>query len=190
MVKLTKCSKDDCNNLTKDVLSEYGTYCFQHSNMTHKPRVLVKATNKVGELASTTMVFSTKVQYMDVGEKVRSTVSPVRRIPPPVRKTVTEILASETDNIYDTMECCVCDDKVLGSMSMKCGHVVCGECLDLVRNSRCPVCLKKMEGPLITEYVVEDIREREKEDMRSRENEDATAAKLAELGMNPNTFYF
>jgi hypothetical protein len=73
---------------------------------------------------------------------------------------------------------------------MKCGHVVCGECLDLVRNSRCPVCLKKMEGPLITEYVVEDIREREKEDMRSRENEDATAAKLAELGMNPNTFYF
>jgi hypothetical protein len=91
------------------------------------------------------------------------TSSPEKKVKAKVKK-IPFIFDSQNENSIDKMECCSCDYKDFISNKMKCGHLICLDCLDHVRQDTCPVCDEIMEGPLLTEEILTEINYKIKED--------------------------
>ena len=118
------------------------------------------------------------VKVLNISSSQKKVKSQIRKIPSLV-----------SENKYDIMDCCVCDTSHSISNKMKCGHLLCEECLDHIRSLKCPVCKEELSGPLLSDEIAEDIGKRYKEDIEERGAEDETMAYLASLGYNPNELY-
>lgn len=188
-MSLTKCMAGDCSNLTVSKIEQYGTYCFLHSFMTKKPNILMErhSKNYYSAVASQTILLPTepleKPIIMETVKREKHTISPVRKAPLPSLNKYQEY------GFCNCIKCCVCEEMASSNDKMDCGHMVCNECLDFVRSMKCPVCRKRMSGPLITEEVIKDIEKREMQDMREKELEDLNTAEMVAMGLNANEFY-
>lgn len=184
----TLCMVKDCSNLTNENYSEYGTFCFQHSNLTYEPqnfskqKVFDKLTSVSISLGDLKKPFSS-VSIFESSQKYRKVKSQEKKIP--------VILDSSKikNTSYEQMSCCVCDEKDLINNKMNCGHLVCEECLDHIRSMKCPLCKCIMEGNLINDDIITEIESRYREDIEERGAEDETMAYLASIGYNPNELY-
>ena len=188
-MSLTKCMAPDCSNLTDSNFEQYGTYCFLHSFMTKKPNILTErhSKNYYSAVATQTILLPTepldKPIITETVSKEKHSVSPVRKAPLPIHNKKTEY------GSCNAIKCCVCENLNCNDDKMECGHMVCNECLDFVRSMKCPVCRKRMSGPLIVQEVVKDIEKKEMEDVREQELENLNAAEMVAMGFNANEFY-
>ncbi len=178
----------DCSNLTNENYSEYGTFCFQHSNLTYEPQI--HSTKKVFDKLSSVSISLgdlskpfNSASILESSHKSRKVKSEEKKIPIVLDNTIIK------KPIYDTMSCCVCNENDFINNKMKCGHLVCEECLDHMRSMKCPLCKIIMEGSLLNDNIVEDIEKRYREDIEMRGAEDETMAYIASLGYNPNDLY-
>jgi hypothetical protein len=179
-MKYTLCMYNDCNNLTTDILEEYGTYCFQHTQYTNDP-IKYKKSN-ISNITPVTISMGSMNKPFE-SSIIYSSSKPERKVKS-VKLKVPFIL-----NKKDEMECCVCEDMMNIDNKMNCGHLVCDDCLDHIRTMKCPICKEMMEGPLLKDEVVEEIMLRNKEDIEERGMEDDSVALIASMGYNPNNFY-
>jgi hypothetical protein len=176
----TLCMYKDCNNLTTDSLSEYGTYCFQHSQYTKEP---VKFKNEsIRPLSSVTISLGSMNKPFE-SSVIYSSSKPERKV-----KSMTKKIPFLVDK-NDKMECCICDDEMNVENKMSCGHLVCDDCLDHIRTMKCPICKENMNGPLLTNEVIDEIMLKNREDLEERGMEDESLALIASMGYNPNSFY-
>jgi len=106
-------------------------------------------------MSSHVLMTSTKNDFIPISTKNRSIKSVIRKAPLP--KIEDKIFVKESSN---NLICCKCEDVFNMNIRMKCGHFVCSDCLDMVTKIECPVCNTIMEGPLITEELINDIDKR------------------------------
>ena len=157
-MNLTKCMANECSNLTTDQIIEYGTYCFKHSFMTHKPETIKnKDVVLTNTLITRNVVLGNRPRVVEKVLKERKFISPVRRAPLPVHSL---------PNLNEIMECCVCNSHDLDKNKMRCGHLICCDCLDHVRCMKCPQCYNQLEGPLLDSSIETLISQREVEDTK------------------------
>jgi hypothetical protein len=159
-MKLVKCDKEDCHNITTAQVPQYGTFCFAHSTMTYKPRVLIKKERELPVLSPSLMVFNSESKFVALKSSKRMVKSSIRKIPQPIK------LEKILDSKYDIIPCGYCEDFGSIKYTMKCGHYICSDCLSLIRISLCPICEQFIEGELVSEEILSDIIEREREDMK------------------------
>lgn len=155
MCSLIKCDAKKCSNLTVDTYSEYGCYCFIHSAMTHKPRTLDLKEDSFNIMSSHVLMTNTKNEFISISSKNKSIKSMIRKAPLPKINTKNSSIES-TNNLI----CCKCDDVFNINARMKCGHFICSDCLDMVIKIECPVCDSVMEGPMVTEELINEIDKR------------------------------
>ncbi len=152
-MKLTPCSAPKCINLTYDTFSEYGTFCFLHSRLSFEPNVLVKEEEDTNSVTQRVILMNTKVPtILEINEPTKLVPSEVRRAPVP-----------KSGYSKLKVECCICTEKNPAEKKMKCGHLLCEECLDMIKTTDCPECNEKIEGEFITEEMLNDIKYREQE---------------------------
>lgn len=184
-MSFTSCMVKECPNLTTNDFSEYGTYCFKHSNLTNSP------------LSNKEVLFNTKLKPITISlgklnrpfESVHiySSSKPERRVKSSERKIPIVLDSHRILKMnYETINCCVCENKDVITNKMKCGHLLCSECLDHVRSLDCPLCEQEMEGPLLTNNVLDEIELKYMEDINERGEKDKTMSNLALLGYNPD----
>lgn len=180
----TSCMVRECSNLTLNEHSEYGTYCFQHSNLTISP-ILPKNVEFTSKLKSITISLG-KVNKPFEPVHIYSSSRPERKTKSSQKK-IPIVLDSnrKLKNVYEKMNCCVCKNKDLISNKMKCGHLLCIDCLDHIRTMKCPLCYEEMDGLLLTKDVKKEIEIKYREDIIERGEEDLTMSNLALLGYNP-----
>jgi hypothetical protein len=177
----------DCVNLTTNDFSEYGTYCFQHSNLTNPP-ITFKELSFTTKLKPMTVSLGNLNKPFD-SVHIYSSSRPEKKVRSSERKIPVVLDSHKMIKMnYETMSCCVCENKDLITNKMKCGHLVCRECLGDIRHFTCPLCEEEMKGPLLTENVLEEIGVKYREDINERGEEDETMKNLALLGYNPEDF--
>ena len=160
-MKLVKCDKENCHNITTSEISEYGNYCFAHSALTHKPRILIRREREAPILTPSMMVFNADTKFVSLKTKKRLVNSAVRKAPLPQKIT------TESNLNFNVLECCYCRELGPDKYRMKCSHYICSDCLSLIRISLCPVCEEPIEGTLVSEKILADIIEREREDYKA-----------------------
>lgn len=160
-MKLVKCDKEKCHNITTAEISEYGNYCFAHSALTHKPRALIRQEREAPLLTPSMMVFNSENKFISVKSKQRLVNSAVRKAPLPRKTEAVSKLQ------YNILECAYCSELGPEKYRMKCGHYICSDCLSMIRTSLCPVCEEPIEGSLVSEEILGDIIEREREDFKN-----------------------
>ncbi len=176
-MELTVCIADKCRNVTKNISGEYGTYCFLHTYLTHKPRIYTKNDLLIAnesEVTSQTILFNnnqndnpSKIVAFNTAEK--KIKSPIRLLPTPHPSKKTKVSLKNDIQTTEHMECCSCSDMHHMEHKMKCGHLVCDECVEHLRNSDCPSCGEILEGPLMVPEMVEEISKRYVNDMKEKE---------------------
>ena len=159
-MNLVKCDKENCNNITTNGYSEYGTYCFAHAALTHKPRLIGKQKREYPLLTPSIMIYQEDVKFVSIKSKRSNVKSMVRKAPLP--KT-TQGKSVETE--FKPLECAYCNELGPEKYRMKCSHFICSDCLTLIRTSLCPICQEPIEGVLVSKEVLSDIIEREYEDI-------------------------
>ena len=173
----TVCTADNCRNITKNVSGEYGTYCFAHTSLTHKPRIYTKndlmITNE-SEVTSQTLLFTnsksdnpTKIVAFNTAEK--KIKSPIRLLPTPHPSKKLKASLKKDIQAVEHMECCSCSEMHHMEHKMKCGHLVCDDCVEHLRNTECPSCGENLEGPLMVPEMLEEINKRYVNDMKEKE---------------------
>jgi hypothetical protein len=158
-MNLVKCDKEQCHNITTANISEYGTYCFAHSAMTYKPRILNKREREAPVLSPSLMVFNAD-KFISIKSSKKLVKSTIRKVP------MLSKIDATAENIYDFLECGYCSELGPTKYSMKCGHYICSDCLSMIRTSLCPICEQFINGELVSEEILSDIIEREREDLR------------------------
>lgn len=186
-MQYTLCMFKDCSNISTNNFSEYGTYCFLHSNSTLEPR---KNTDNIMNKLSSVTISMGNLNNKNESVQMYSSSLPEKKVKSKVRNTPV-VLDRKNKNysIHETMECCICEERTPITDKMKCGHLLCLECLDHIRSFFCPVCRDELEGPLLTDEILTEIDIKYREDMEIRGCEDQTMAYLASLGYNPNSLY-
>jgi hypothetical protein len=159
-MNLVKCDKENCHNITTNGYSEYGSYCFAHAALTHKPRLLGKQKREYPLLSPSIMVYGKNVEFLSMKSKRSTIKSLVRKAPLP---KITQDMNTETE--YKPLECAYCDELGPEKYRMKCSHYICSDCLSLIRTSLCPICNEPIEGTLVSTEILSDIVEREYEDI-------------------------
>ncbi len=153
-MELTKCMAPECKNLTTKLYSEYGTFCFQHSYMTMDPNP--KKTEIVKPVLSEVALLNGKnAEFMILDVKENHVTATTRKAP---------LFSKHKINEMESINCCLCNQTCHLNDKMKCGHIVCDDCLDVVRSMKCPCCDNDMVGNLLTPFNIEQIKTRERED--------------------------
>lgn len=159
-MNLVKCDKENCHNITTSNIDEYGTYCFAHSAMTHKPRILIKREREIPVLSPSLMVFNSTNKFVSIKSSRVLVKSAIRKVPMPSKIDIVG------ENKYDFVQCGYCGELGPVKYRMKCGHYICSDCLSMIRTSLCPICEQFIEGELVSEEILTDIIEREREDLK------------------------
>jgi hypothetical protein len=167
---ITKCNLKGCNNITTDILEkEFGSYCFLHSSYTydkfyHDKDAFVSKSKLVLSPTSSRQVVvenTEKVEYTNYNYKPLEVSSRTYSVPSPSRKY----------NLVNKTECGLCKVMYPESNLMKCGHLVCEECLrGIVKSPYCPFCEVYMEGPYVTEEIMELIETKYKKNIEEDES--------------------
>jgi hypothetical protein len=160
-MNLVKCDKENCHNITTNIHSEYGSYCFAHIAFTHKPRILDRKQREYPLLTPSIMVYQSDVKFISIKSKRSVIKSMVRKVPLP---KIFQGKTAETE--YKPLECAYCDELGPEKYRLRCSHYICSECLTLIRTSLCPICQESIEGTLVSDEILSDIIEREYEDIR------------------------
>jgi hypothetical protein len=176
-VTFVKCESFGCKNLTSDLYKKlYGSYCFEHTSKVNKPvgfldnpktlspisprrTVGPGSPSRNSRIAGGTLENSSlspeitfenyEYKPMKVSSPRRMPVSPPRKTPAYIPKT----------------ECCICKDLYEENKVMKCGHLICPECLEgRVREPYCDFCDEPLEGPFVTPEVLQKIEDKYKMD--------------------------
>jgi hypothetical protein len=158
-VVFTHCQLKGCKNITQNIFKEeYGAFCFLHSKYTH-PFGDEEFEQKSPSAVSTrrTPLSPTRTTiFVDTFEEVPEMVSSSRyKVPSPSRKSI----------VIPKIECGICKDVYEQTNVMNCGHLICNECLQELRSPYCPFCDEYMEGPFITEEIMQIIEDKYKQDL-------------------------
>jgi hypothetical protein len=154
-MELTKCMASECGNLTTKSFPQYGTFCFQHSYMTKEPNARKSEAVKP-VLSEVALINDKNAEFYTLNPKEKHISANIRRAPlPSVKLKLSE---------FEKINCCLCNSTCYLNDKMKCGHIVCDDCLDVVRTMDCPCCGNMMEGNLLTPFNIEQIKLRERED--------------------------
>ncbi len=158
MSEIVNCEYNECVNLTTNSHSEYGCYCFQHTPFTHRPRKFFLKSKRNNIFNSKVLVMSNSSEFIEIKDRASKTKSMVRMLPLPENKKISYV------DSYQTTDCIMCSDPFPIKYTMQCGHLMCDDCLNLIRKNSCPGCGSKMKGVLVTKEVEDEIDTREKED--------------------------
>ena len=91
--------------------------------------------------------------------------------------------------LFEYHKCCICYENMNDQEKLGCNHSICKICATNLRNEKCPVCKRFVEGKNITDFVLCNILQRKEEDEQEHRNHDATMAFMVQLGENPNDYY-
>jgi len=158
-VVFTHCQLKGCKNITQKIFKEeYGAFCFLHSKYTH-PFGYEEPEQKSPSPVSprrTPLSPTRTANIIDIFAANPEMVSSSRyKVPSPSRKSV----------IVPKIECAICKDFYEQTNVMKCGHLICSQCLQELRSPYCPFCGEYMEGPFITEDIMQIIQDKYKQDL-------------------------
>lgn len=134
-MKLTPCSAKDCINLTYDTYSKYGTFCFKHSSMTFEPYILTK--DDISPLSQRVIIMNNKQKsptILEVNETSKPAELEIQRLPLPFK-----------EYRHIEVECCMCSDKMSADKKLRCGHIMCDDCIEMTHCEACPACDCKIE---------------------------------------------
>jgi hypothetical protein len=164
-VVFTHCQLKGCKNITQNNFKEdYGAYCFLHSKYTHQfgyEEFEEKSPSKFSSISPRrTPLSPTRIATTyDTFEETLDSVSSSRyKVPSPSRKAI----------VIPKIECGICKDFYEQTNVMKCGHLICKECLQELRSPYCPFCGEYMEGPFITEEIMQMIQDKYKQDLNQK----------------------
>jgi hypothetical protein len=155
----THCQLKGCKNITqKTFKEEYGAFCFLHSKYTHQfgyEEIEQKSPSPVSP-RRTPLSPTIETTIYDTFEAALEMVSSSRyKVPSPSRKSI----------VIPKIECGICKDFYEQTNVMKCGHLVCSQCLQELRSPYCHFCGEYMEGPFITEEIMRMIEDKYKQDL-------------------------
>jgi hypothetical protein len=158
-VVFTHCQLKGCKNITQNIFKEeYGAFCFLHSKYTHpfgQKELEEKSLSPVSP-RRTPLSPTKTIDVYDTFEASPEIVSSSRyKVPSPSRKSI----------IIPKIECGICKDFYEQTNVMKCGHLICGQCLQELRSPYCPFCGEYMEGPFITKEIMQTIEDKYKQDL-------------------------
>jgi hypothetical protein len=162
-VVFTHCQLRGCKNITQNRFKEeYGAFCFLHSKYTHpfgyeEPEQ--KTPSPVSPRRTPLSPTRTASTYETIEENPELVSSSRYKVPSPSRKSL---------SISQKIECAICKDFYNQTNVMKCGHLICGECLQELRSPYCPFCGEYMEGPFITEEIMRMIQDKYKQDINEK----------------------
>jgi len=179
-VTFVKCESFGCKNLTSDLyIKLFGAYCFEHTSKVNKPvgvlekpksispisprrTVLAGSPSRSSGLSPKSTTLSPEITFENYEYKPRTVVSPVR----------TPMSPRKSAYIPQT-ECCICKDLYDENKIMKCGHLICPQCLEgRVRSPFCDFCGEPLDGPFVTPEVLLNIEDKYKQDKESEEYEE------------------
>jgi hypothetical protein len=163
-VTFVQCQAYQCKNITTDLYKEkYGAYCFKHTGKTKKPQNIEVKDVKLSAVSPR------RVQV----QGLQTTVENYEYNPMKVKSEKMKVPSPRRNlSFVPKTECGICKMKYDETDLMKCGHLVCSECLkENVRTVYCPFCNEKMEGPCITEKVFENLQNKYLEDLNKVEEE-------------------
>lgn len=158
-VVFTHCQLKGCKNITQNRFKkEYGAFCFLHSKYTHPFGYKESEEKGASPLSSRRTPLSPSLDsifYNDEDSSPEIVSSSRYKAPSPSRKS----------NITPQIECAICKDFYDQPNVMKCGHLICKQCLQELRSPYCPFCEEYMEGPFITEEIMQMIQDKYKQDL-------------------------
>lgn len=80
-------------------------------------------------------------------------------------------------NVFTNYEKCnICYNSMLKTYNLSCGHSVCNDCIDKIRNFNCPMCRKEIKGKIITDEIYAKILQNQENDNYEEEMENYRAA--------------
>jgi len=169
-VTFVKCESFGCKNLTSDLYKKlYGAYCFEHTSKVNKPAGFLDKPKTLSPISPRRTVTpgspirspnvsagSPEVTFENYEYKPMKVSSP-RRMP---------VSPSRKSSVYiPKTECCICKDLYEENKIMKCGHLICPECLEgRVREPYCDFCGEPLDGPFVTPEVLQKIEDKYKMD--------------------------
>ena len=153
------CQLKGCKNITQNIFKEeYGSFCFLHSKYTHPFIYEEPELKDASPLSSrrTPLSPSRENIFFNTVDSSPEIVSSSRyKVPSPSRKS----------KDVPKIECAICKDFYDQTNVMKCGHLICKQCLQELRSPYCPFCGEYMEGPFITEEIMQMIQDKYKQDL-------------------------
>ena len=182
-VTFVKCESFGCKNLTSDLYKKlYGAYCFEHTSKVNKPVGFLDKPKTLSPISprrtvtagsptrfsgenSGSVSLSPEVTFENYEYKPMKVSSPRRMPISPTRKSSVYIPKTE---------CCICKDLYEENKIMKCGHLICPECLEgRVRKPYCDFCDEPLEGPFVTPEVFQKIEDKYKMDKERESKEES-----------------
>ena len=160
------CQLKGCKNITKDnYKEEYGAYCFLHTKYTSLFRDFSPK--------SSISPVSPRRTPLSPGREVLIFENPILEFPFETPKSVTpsryKVPSPKSKSVYiPKIECGICKDLYEQTNVMKCGHLICPEDLKQLRNPYCPFCGIYMEGPFITEEIIQIVQDKYKQDIAEK----------------------
>jgi hypothetical protein len=164
------CQLKGCKNITKNIYKEeYGAYCFLHTKYVNtfdfdlsdtsnsKSRSAFSISSPVSSRRTPISPTREFTVFDDSEETPLRTVSSSKyKVPSPKSKSV----------YIPKTECGICKDLYEQTNVMKCGHLICENDLKELRSPYCPFCGQYMEGPFVSEEIMQIIEDKYKQDIR------------------------
>lgn len=175
-VTLVRCESFGCINLTTDLYKKlYGAYCFEHCAKTNKPLGVLDKPKLISPISPR------RTKTLEVQALNKKTKSPGVSFEnyefkpvnvPSAKFTPVSPKRSSLDKEFYTRktECCICKNPYDETKIMKCGHLICPECLEgRVRKPYCDFCGEPLDGPFVTPEVLSKIEDKYKQDQEKSE---------------------
>jgi hypothetical protein len=165
-VTFVRCESFGCKNLTSDLYKKlYGSYCFEHCAKTNKPVGVLDKPKLISPISPR------RTKPLDNNSK--NTKSPGTTFENYEFKTPTvpstkfsPVSPKRSVSYVPKTECCICKNPYDETKVMKCGHLICPECLEgRVRKPYCDFCGEPLDGPFVTPEVLVKIEDKYKYDL-------------------------
>jgi hypothetical protein len=169
-VTFVRCESFGCKNLTSDLYKKlYGAYCFEHCAKTNKPIGVLdkpKLISPISPRRTKTLEVQTLkspgVEFENYEFKPASV--PSAKFTPVSPKRI----SPDKEFFVRKTECCICKNPYDETKTMKCGHLICPECLEgRIRTPYCDFCGEPLEGPFVTPEVLAKIEDKYKHDLEN-----------------------
>jgi len=163
-VTFVKCDSFKCKNLTSDLYKKlYGSYCFEHTAKVNKPAGVLEKPKNISPISPRRTV----LPGSPLGNKSPDITFENYEYKPAVAPSIkfSPVSPKRTVSYIRKTECCICKNPYDETKIMKCGHLICPECLEgRVRTPFCDFCGEALEGPFVTPEVLAKIEDKYKQD--------------------------
>ncbi len=164
------CQLKGCKNITKDIYKEeYGAFCFLHTKYISPFRDLEFSISK--RIDSPGSPVSSRRTPLSSMIETENFENPNPIYTTPVNSSRYKVPSPKSKSVYiPKMECGICKDLYEQTNAMTCGHLICPNDLKDLRSPYCPFCNQEMQGPFVTEEVMQTIQDKYKQDIAEKGN--------------------